>query len=48
MQEFGLNEFPASTRRSPAGFGFDLNALLDDASESEQHTGSAGLGPQNR
>ncbi len=34
IQEFGLAEIAVGNRRSPAGFGFDLNALLDDGVDS--------------
>ncbi|DBB04723.1 TPA: hypothetical protein ACH3X3_010027 [Trebouxia sp. C0006] len=34
-QEFGLAEMPAVSRRSPAGFGFDMDALLDDSVASQ-------------
>ncbi|KAL0021694.1 hypothetical protein WJX79_001117 [Trebouxia sp. C0005] len=35
FQEFGLAEIPAVSRRSPAGFGFDMDALLDDSDASQ-------------
>lgn len=35
LQEFGLAEIPAVSRRSPAGFGFDMDALLDDSDASQ-------------
>lgn len=36
MQDFGLEEISVKSRRSPAGFGFDLTALLDDSSATDQ------------
>ena len=36
MQDFGLEEMSVKTPRSPAGFGFDLSALLDDSSGTDQ------------
>ncbi|DBB03199.1 TPA: hypothetical protein ACH3X1_000011 [Trebouxia sp. C0004] len=35
FQEFGLAEMPAVSRRFPAGFGFDMDALLDDSDASQ-------------
>ena len=35
LQEFGLAEMPTVSRRSPAGFGFDMDALLDDSDASQ-------------
>ena len=40
LQDFGLEPIQANTARSPAGFGFDLTALLDDSVATKQQTQS--------